>query len=137
MMSGSIRRNGTPPHTGLKSLMTNPYLITLGSLPQHLPQQIASVMSTSSTFGGSVHNSSSSICSEATPPPVEKREGGFTRSELRHPRRLDRAYGRPVQSIDANIAEESSIRYYAEVPEPCASTEEWLAGNPVGPDANH
>jgi hypothetical protein len=50
---------------------------------------------------------------------------------------LDRAYGRPVQSIDANIAEESSVRYYAEVPEPCSSTEEWIAGNPVRPDATH
>ena len=50
---------------------------------------------------------------------------------------LDRAYGRPVQQVDANIAEESSVRYYAEVPEPCLTTEEWIAGNPVRPDANH
>jgi Family of unknown function (DUF5681) len=51
---------------------------------------------------------------------------------------LDRAYGRPVQSIDANINDDnSSVRYYAEVPEPCSSTEEWLAGNPVRPDAAH
>jgi hypothetical protein len=51
---------------------------------------------------------------------------------------LDRAYGRPVQSIDANVTEDnSSVRYYAEVPEPCLSTEEWLAGNPVRPDAAH
>jgi hypothetical protein len=45
-----------------------------------------------------------------------------------------------VQSIDANIAEESSVRYYAEVPEPAATTEEWLAGNPVAQraaDATH
>jgi hypothetical protein len=47
---------------------------------------------------------------------------------------LDRAYGRSVQSIDANINEEnSSVRYYAEVPEPCSTTEEWLAGNLSGP----
>jgi hypothetical protein len=30
---------------------------------------------------------------------------------------LDRAYGRPVQSIDANITEDSGpVRYYAELP---------------------
>jgi hypothetical protein len=40
---------------------------------------------------------------------------------------LDRAYGRPAQHIDANINEEnSSVRYYALVPEPAATTEEWL-----------
>ena len=52
---------------------------------------------------------------------------------------LDRAYGRPVQSIDANINEDGgSVRYYAEVPKPCSSTEEWVAGNPVTrPDATH
>jgi hypothetical protein len=33
------------------------------------------------------------------------------------------------QSIDANITEET-VRCYAEVPKPCSSTEEWLAGNP-------
>jgi hypothetical protein len=43
---------------------------------------------------------------------------------------LDRGYGKPVQSIDANINEDSNVRYYAEVPKPCSSTEEWLAGNP-------
>jgi hypothetical protein len=51
---------------------------------------------------------------------------------------LDRAYGRPLQSIDANVTEDGgSVRYYAEVPEPCSSTEEWLAGNPVRPDSAH
>lgn len=40
---------------------------------------------------------------------------------------LDRAYGRPVQSIDANIAEET-VRYVAEVPAPVESTQEWLEG---------
>ena len=30
-----------------------------------------------------------------------------------------------MQSIDANINEESSVRYYAKVPRP-AATEEWL-----------
>src|SRR5262245_23303606 len=39
---------------------------------------------------------------------------------------LDRAYGRPVQQVDANINEDSSIRYIAEVPRPAATTEEWL-----------
>ena len=38
---------------------------------------------------------------------------------------LDRVYGRPVQSIDANISEET-VRYYAEVPEPAKTTQEWL-----------
>jgi hypothetical protein len=44
---------------------------------------------------------------------------------------------RPVQSIHANIAEESSVRYYAEVPEPCMTTEEWVAGNPIRPNGTH
>ena len=43
---------------------------------------------------------------------------------------LDRGYGRPVQSIDANISEDR-VRYYAEVPVKDESTEEWLKGNPV------
>ena len=43
---------------------------------------------------------------------------------------LDRGSGRPTQSIDANISEET-LRYYAEVPQPYASTEEWIKGNPV------
>jgi hypothetical protein len=38
---------------------------------------------------------------------------------------LDRAYGRPVQSIDANITDDP-IRVY--VPQKAASTEEWLEG---------
>ena len=51
---------------------------------------------------------------------------------------LDRAYGRPVQSIDANVTEDGgSVRFYAEVPESCLTTEEWVAGNPVRPDATH
>src|SRR5262245_7114065 len=48
---------------------------------------------------------------------------------------LNRAYGRPVQSIDASINEDT-VRQYAEVPKPCSSTEEWLAGNPVAPQRN-
>src|SRR3954470_19233058 len=44
---------------------------------------------------------------------------------------LDRGYGKPTQTIDANINEESSFRFYAEVPRPAATTEEWLAGNPT------
>jgi hypothetical protein len=43
---------------------------------------------------------------------------------------LDRGSGRPPQTIDANINEDSNVRYYAEVPKPCSSTEEWVAGNP-------
>ena len=50
---------------------------------------------------------------------------------------LDRAYGRPVQSVDANINEDSNVRYYAEIPKPCLTTEEWLAGNPVRHDATN
>jgi hypothetical protein len=51
---------------------------------------------------------------------------------------LDRAYGRPVQQVDANINEECSVRYIAEVPKPCKTVEEWVAGNPVTrPDATH
>ena len=52
---------------------------------------------------------------------------------------LDRAYGRPVQSINASISEDGGpVRYYAEVPKPAKTTEEWVAGNPVTrPDATH
>ena len=49
---------------------------------------------------------------------------------------LDRAYGRPVQQVDANIEENSSVCFYAEVPKPCSTTEEWLFGNPVAPQRN-
>ena len=38
---------------------------------------------------------------------------------------LDRAYGRPVQSIDANINDDP-VRYIVELPEKAATTEEWL-----------
>ena len=38
---------------------------------------------------------------------------------------LDRAYGRPVQSIDVR-EDGPTVRYIAEVPEKCATTEEWL-----------
>src|SRR5262245_44110897 len=38
---------------------------------------------------------------------------------------LDRAYGRPVQSIDANITEEP-IRYYVELPRKADTPTEWL-----------
>jgi len=51
---------------------------------------------------------------------------------------LDRAYGRPVQQVDANINEEVNVRYIAEVPKPCTTVEEWVAGNPLPqrPDAS-
>ena len=39
---------------------------------------------------------------------------------------LDRGYGKPTQSIDANIEDGPTVRYYAEMPEKCATTEEWL-----------
>src|SRR5262245_52340585 len=38
---------------------------------------------------------------------------------------LDRGYGKPAQTIDANIHEDT-VRYIAEVPRPAATTEEWL-----------
>jgi hypothetical protein len=40
---------------------------------------------------------------------------------------LDRGYGKPVQSIDANISE-GGVRY-AEVPHKAANTEEWIASH--------
>ena len=40
---------------------------------------------------------------------------------------LDRGYGKPTQSIDANITEDGGpVRYYAEVPKKAESTEAWL-----------
>jgi hypothetical protein len=40
---------------------------------------------------------------------------------------LDRAYGRPVQAIDANISEDGGpVRYYAALPRKAESTEAWL-----------
>jgi hypothetical protein len=41
-----------------------------------------------------------------------------------------------VQQVDANINDESNVRYYAEVPNPCLMTEERLAGNPKQRKAN-
>jgi len=41
-----------------------------------------------------------------------------------------KADGRPVQQVDANINDESNVRYYAEVPAPCSTVEELVAGNP-------
>ena len=41
---------------------------------------------------------------------------------------LDRAYGRPTQSIDANINEDR-VRYVVELPVKDETTEEWLKGN--------
>ena len=38
---------------------------------------------------------------------------------------LDRAYGRPVQSIDANINDDP-VRYIVELPKKSATTQEWL-----------
>jgi hypothetical protein len=41
---------------------------------------------------------------------------------------LDRGYGKPVQSIDANITEDGGpIRYYAELPKKAESAEQWLS----------
>ena len=40
---------------------------------------------------------------------------------------LDRGYGKPVQSIDANISEDGGpVRYYAELPKKAESPEAWL-----------
>jgi hypothetical protein len=40
---------------------------------------------------------------------------------------LDRGYGKPVQSIDANITEDGGpIRYYAELPRKADTAAEWL-----------
>ena len=40
---------------------------------------------------------------------------------------LDRGYGRPVQSIDANITDgDGPVRYYAELPKKAESPEAWL-----------
>jgi hypothetical protein len=41
---------------------------------------------------------------------------------------VDRAYGPPVQSIDANISEDR-VRYIVELPVKDETTEEWLKGN--------
>ena len=38
---------------------------------------------------------------------------------------LDRGYGKPTQSIDVR-EDGPTVRYIAEVPEKCATTEEWL-----------
>ena len=38
---------------------------------------------------------------------------------------LDRGYGKPTQSIDVR-EDGPTVRYYAEMPEKCATTEEWL-----------
>ena len=40
---------------------------------------------------------------------------------------LDRGYGKPTQSIDANINDDP-VRYIVELPEKSATTEEWLEG---------
>jgi hypothetical protein len=44
---------------------------------------------------------------------------------------LDRAYGRPIQSIDANVNADASPVRYVEVPRKAASAEEWLADLPA------
>ena len=56
---------------------------------------------------------------------------------------LDRGYGKPTQSIDANITEDGGpVRYYAELPRKAESTEAWLrslgkeSGSP-DPDKAH
>ena len=38
---------------------------------------------------------------------------------------LDRGYGKPTQSIDANI-NDNPVRYIVELPKKSATTEEWL-----------
>jgi hypothetical protein len=43
---------------------------------------------------------------------------------------LDRAYGRPVQSIDANINEDGGTVRYVEVPRKAANAAEWLQSVP-------
>ena len=40
---------------------------------------------------------------------------------------LDRGYGKPTQSIDANI-NDNPVRYIVELPKKSATTEEWLEG---------
>jgi hypothetical protein len=44
---------------------------------------------------------------------------------------LDRGYGRPHQSIDANVNADASPVRYVEVPRKAASAEEWLADLPA------
>ena len=56
-----------------------------------------------------------SICTPADPKVRQ-----FRRKQI-----LDRGYGRPMQSIDANINDDP-VRYFAELPEKSATTEEWL-----------
>ena len=41
---------------------------------------------------------------------------------------LDRGYGRPTQSIDANI-NDNPVRYIVELPVKDETTEEWVKGN--------
>ena len=41
---------------------------------------------------------------------------------------LDRGYGKPTQSIDANI-NDNPVRYIVELPVKDKTTEEWLKGN--------
>ena len=48
---------------------------------------------------------------------------------------LDRGYGKPTQSIDVR-EDGPTVRYIAEMPEKCQTTEEWLAGNPVAAQRN-
>ncbi len=51
---------------------------------------------------------------------------------------LDRAYGRPMQQVDANIEENSSVCFYAEVPRPAARRRNGSQGIPVKPtDITH
>ena len=40
---------------------------------------------------------------------------------------LDRGYGKPTQSIDANI-NDNPVRYIVELPQKSATTQEWLEG---------
>jgi hypothetical protein len=50
----------------------------------------------------------------------------------------DRIDGKvPLQQVITGDEDGGAVRFYAEVPEPCSTTEEWLAGNPVRPDATH
>jgi hypothetical protein len=57
---------------------------------------------------------------------------------------LDRAYGRPVQSIDASITDEGGPVRYAEVPRKAESAEAWvrdvkeyLAAKATGSESSH
>jgi hypothetical protein len=41
-----------------------------------------------------------------------------------------------LSSIEHSGEATQNVHYYAEIPEKCATTEEWLAGNPVAAQRN-